>query len=155
MLITLEPGGGRSHVLQVMRQLVNDARNLAGSQRGPYALHREYQRWVNAARTQLRWQISEADIRRLVLTDRYNALLSMQIPVKFTDSPTGLLPVDQPGSGPIREMLTLEFEEHVHRLQQAITTLEQWSARLEGADRTGPDRWWWPMPTCSATTRTG
>ncbi|MFC0039525.1 PIN domain-containing protein [Actinomadura rayongensis] len=137
MLITLGPGGDRSHVLQVMNRLVTEAQNLASSQHGPYALHREYHRWVNAARTQLRWQISEADIQRLVLTDRYNALLSMQIPVKFVESAAGLLPVDQPGSGPIREMLTLEIEEHVHHLQQAVKTLEQWSALLERADRAG------------------
>lgn len=47
----------------------------------------------------------------------------MQFPVKFTDSAAGLLPVDQPGSGPIREMLTVEIDEHVRHFQQAIATL--------------------------------
>ncbi|MFB4298545.1 PIN domain-containing protein [Actinomadura sp. NTSP31] len=137
MLITLESGADRRHVSQVMRRLVTDAQNLAGSQHGPYALHRAYQAWVNAARTQLRRQISETDMGRLVLTDRYEALLSMQVPVLFTSSPAGLKPVDQPGSGPIREILTLEIDEHVHHFEQAIATLEQWSTLLERADRSG------------------
>ncbi|MFB4319937.1 PIN domain-containing protein [Actinomadura sp. 21ATH] len=145
MLITLEPGGDRLHVLQVMGRLVTDAQNLADSQHGAYALHREYLSWINSARAQLRRQISDADMRRLVLTDRYNALLSLQVPVKFTYASVGvtpvehgLSPVDQPGNGPIREMLTREIDEHVHHLRQAIATLEQWSTLLERDDRSGP-----------------
>ncbi|MFD8565135.1 hypothetical protein ACFV1N_48395 [Streptosporangium canum] len=130
MLITLEPGTDRGNVLQMLRQVLAAAENLNGRQDKARELHVAYLEWVNTACGQLRRQISSADLDRLVTTDRYSTVLSMQItpPTVFLST---LRDVDLAHvTGPIREMLSLEISEHIHNLRQALATLTTWSQRL-------------------------
>ncbi|MDW5322875.1 PIN domain-containing protein [Plantactinospora sp. KLBMP9567] len=77
MLVTPLPGTNRQNLRQTLRQLHAAATNVrgGGAGHGEQVPIGSYFRWTDTAVGQLTGQVAERDIRRLVLTPRYWALL--------------------------------------------------------------------------------
>ncbi|MFF1901933.1 PIN domain-containing protein [Kitasatospora sp. NPDC058218] len=77
MHVTLHPGTSRDNALQALTQVATDVGNLYTSYRGDAGgLLLTYLEWANDAVARLTNQVSERDIDRLVLTRRYDHLLT-------------------------------------------------------------------------------
>jgi hypothetical protein len=78
MLVTPRPGVNRDNLLNILRSVQGDVTNLRGGG-GPQTAHKRllgYLEWTSDAVRMLGNQISSADLERLVLTRRYELLLS-------------------------------------------------------------------------------
>ncbi len=76
MLITPRPGADPGNILHALGGAQLAADNLRGSHRGrAHAQLMAYLEWATEAAGSLRHQVRDADIDRLVLTRRYQALL--------------------------------------------------------------------------------
>ena len=96
MLVSPLPGTHRESVLEALRYLHSKVSNLqAGpADGGSYRWLVSYLSWVTEAAQMLRSQITAADIDRLVLTKRYELLLSMVARVSAEVDSTGLKKVN-------------------------------------------------------------
>jgi hypothetical protein len=124
MLITPRPGADRRNIREALRNAHTAASNLQGAT-GPETAHSRLMRYLNWATETagaLRHQISDDDIDRLLLTQRYQSLLSS----------CGTL------AGSIQERLVnalvnLEVTERIHALEEALGILndriERWTGR--------------------------
>lgn len=143
MLVSPLPGASRATVYEVLRQLQIRASNLQAGpvEGGSYRWLVDYLTWVTEAVRVLSSQISTTDINRLVLTRRYELLLSMIAGVSpQTDSTVlgyrslGALPVmaTRPSPHPVvNDLLSTELQERVAIFDEAVKALgqqiERWS----------------------------
>ncbi|MGW5353352.1 PIN domain-containing protein [Streptomyces sp. NPDC004031] len=118
MLITPQPGAGRNRIADTLQEVHRGASNIRSA--GPRdaderLLH--YLEWANDSARQLRGQISEADIDRLVRTRTHGQLLG--------------------GAGSFAERLlnglvNLELDERTDALQTALDTFHEHITRWGG-----------------------
>lgn len=123
MLITPRPGADRRNIRDALRNARTAADNLLGA--GPetaFSRLMRYLNWATDTARMLRHQISDADIDQLVLTRRYQSLLTS----------CGTLA----GSAQerlVNGLINLEVDERVKALDEALDTLneqiERWSGR--------------------------
>ncbi|MFD7615801.1 PIN domain-containing protein [Streptomyces sp. NPDC059802] len=122
MLITLAPGAHRDNAIDALRSVSAAAVRVRGS--GPhdaFARLTAYLGWSNDAARQLHNQISPADIDRLVLTRRHQALF---------DGFGHLAGTAQ--QGVVNGMVDLELAQRVADLKEAINVLEGQKAKWDG-----------------------
>ncbi|MFJ1610790.1 PIN domain-containing protein [Streptomyces sp. NPDC088253] len=125
MLVTPLPGTHRENLLQNLRTLHTDAINLRG--RGAdtaYQALLDYLNWSSTAVRLLRGQIRGTDIDRLILTRRHGVLL---------DGVGHLAGSDQQLL--VNGLVSLELDERVDELEQAIRKYEEVSKRWDGERR--------------------
>ncbi|GHE76343.1 MULTISPECIES: PIN domain-containing protein [Streptomyces] len=125
MLVTPLPGANRENLVEALTTIRTDVGNLQGPFSGTaYSRLVRYLRWATGSARRLRNQIRPEDVNRLVLTRRYDALLS--------GASGGLAGSHQEGF--LNDLITLELEERVADLDEAIDTLQH---RLSRWDRAG------------------
>lgn len=125
MLVTPLPGTDRDHLIATLDSVKNKADNLRGGFSGPaYSRLVQYLRWVTDSARLLRNLIRPADLTRLVLTSRYDALLS--------GGASGLAGSHQEAF--LNDLVSLELQERVTDLGEAATVLKR---RVEDWDRAG------------------
>ncbi|MFJ2271937.1 PIN domain-containing protein [Streptomyces sp. NPDC087228] len=124
MLITLAPGAHRDNVIDALQSISRAAANLRGP--GPdtaYARLSAYLDWANEAARRLHNQISPADLDRLVLTRRHQALF---------DSFGHLTSTDQ--QQVVNGMVDLELAHRVADLDKTISALQTQKDRWNSAN---------------------
>ncbi|MDQ3578647.1 MAG: PIN domain-containing protein [Actinomycetota bacterium] len=116
MLVTCMPGVDRRLLKDNLRDVHAKVENLRGGAGGGTAYSRllQYHQWVNETVRVLSTQVSSADLDRLVLTRRYDALLSGIGSFAGTQSE----PV-------VNGLLTLELDQRASALADAREALEQ------------------------------
>ncbi|GAA3636868.1 PIN domain-containing protein [Streptomyces chitinivorans] len=121
MLITPRPGADRDTIRQHLRGVQLNAQNLRGSgYNSAYDRLLRYLEWATDSADRLRHQISNRDIEHLVLTRRYQALLSS----------CGTLA----GSAQqrlVNGLVDLELSERDRALEEAVTDLERVISRWD------------------------
>ncbi|MEU1502886.1 PIN domain-containing protein [Streptomyces sp. NPDC005732] len=122
MPITPYPGADRGNILQSLTSVHTSLGNLSGRDRSTaYAYLLSYLRWVTDSSRLLRHQLRDADVRELILTDRYQALL---------DGVGHLAGSQQEGF--VNGLVDLEIEERLEAFSEAIGTFttqsERWGA---------------------------
>ncbi|MFH9685258.1 PIN domain-containing protein [Streptomyces sp. NPDC017413] len=124
MLVTPMPGTDRDHLISTLDSVKTQVDNLRGPFNGPaYGRLVRYLRWASDSARLLRNLIRPADITRLVLTQRYDALLS--------GASGGLAGSHQEGF--LNDLVSLEMEERVADLAEAVTSLKERIKDWEGA----------------------
>lgn len=125
MLVTPLPGTDRDHLIATLDSVKTQIDNLRGPFNGPaYGRLVRYLRWGTDSARLLRNLIRPDDMTRLVLTRRYDALLS--------GAAGGLAGSHQEAF--LNDLLSLEMEERVTDLTEAVTALKQ---RKEDWERVG------------------
>jgi len=125
MLVTPLPGTDRDHLIATLGSVQTQVDNLRGPFNGPaYGRLVRYLRWASDSARLLRNLIRPEDMTRLVLTRRYDALLS--------GASGGLAGSHQEGF--LNDLVSLEMEERVADLGEAVTALKR---RQDGWDRAG------------------
>ncbi|MFJ3601947.1 PIN domain-containing protein [Streptomyces anulatus] len=125
MLVTPLPGTNRDHLIATLDSARNKVDNLRGGFTGPaYSRLVQYLRWASDSARLLRNLIRPADLTRLVLTRRYDALLS--------GAASGLAGSQQEGF--LNDLISLELDERVTDLADAVAILKQ---RAQDWDRAG------------------
>jgi hypothetical protein len=120
MLVTPLPGVNRDNLLVLLRTLRNEVDNTQGPFTGPaYGRLVRYLRWATGAARRLSGQIRAADVDRLVLTRRYDALLA--------GASGGMAGSHQEGM--VNDLVSLELAEHVQAFDDVLGSLEQRIAR--------------------------
>lgn len=126
MLITPVSSADRETLLRNLTEVQTQLANLRSSSPSVIDRFNNYVRWVSESVRLLRWQVSERDLKRLLLTRRYWTLQAM------VTSPTGIT----------SDLVDVEIEDRMKALEDAITTtraeFERWSRvqRLVVADTT-------------------
>ena len=113
MLITPRPGVSRSHLLETLQRVHTEVFNLRGGG-GPGTAHKRllaYLEWTSNAVRMLGYQVSDADLNSLVLTERYKLLLSGVGTMTSTE-----MEVQRVVNG----LVSLELEERVAAFDAAI-----------------------------------
>jgi rRNA-processing protein FCF1 len=133
MLVTPTPGGNLDNLVKNLRQIHSEAFNLrAGS--GPQTAHKRllaYLEWASRSARMLRNQVSEADIAALVLNERYKLLLSSSGTMASPEMEVQRV---------VNDLVSLELDQRVTDLDDAITTLESERRRWTGiSDLVLPD----------------
>lgn len=126
MLLTPRPGVNLDNLLQILDSTRTAASNL-WSGGGPGTARERllsYLEWAGTAARMLGYQISEADLRALVLNRRYELLLS---------SMSGLASTDTPVQRVVNDLVRLELEGRVKDFDEAITTLKAYKERWSNA----------------------
>lgn len=141
VLVSPLPGADRDNVREALRQLHVKVSNLRSGPTtgGSYRWLADYLGWANEAARMLRSQVRPRDINHLVLTKRYELLLSMVAPVsRAADSSiarvyssaeyTAVGPVSEPI---VNDLLATEIEERTAAFGEAHIDLskliERWS----------------------------
>jgi hypothetical protein len=122
MLVTLLPGSERTHVLRTLDDLHVAVENVRGLSSGQYPQQAivAYFRWAHDAARALRKQVSAADIDRLVLTRRYDQLLSVDARLAEPQIVNGLL--------------ATELDERIEAFGEARTVLRSQIDRWSGPE---------------------
>ncbi|MEU5335569.1 PIN domain-containing protein [Streptomyces asoensis] len=120
MLVKPLPGTVRDNLVKTLIGEHTKVANLQGPFQGPaYGRLVAYLRWASQAARMLGSVVSPADVNRLVLTRRYDALLS--------GASGGLAGTHQEGF--LNDLITLELEERVADFDKALKDLEKTAAR--------------------------
>lgn len=120
MLIKPLPGTNRDHLIKTLSAERDKVANLHGPFHGPaYGRLVGYLRWASQASRTLRHIVSPADISRLVLTDRYAALLA--------GASSGLAGSHQEAF--LHDLISLELEERVADFDDALSDLRDVTSR--------------------------
>ena len=126
MLVTCLPGANRTHLRATLRDVTIKLENLRAGTAGSTAYSRllEYLQWAHETVRVLSDQISSTDIDRLVLNQRYYALLAGIAGFAGTDS-----------QATVNGLLSLELDQRVTAFTEAQEALDrqiqQWSMRGE------------------------
>lgn len=124
MLVTPLPGADRDHLLETLSAVQIEVGNLQGPFNGPaYGRLVAYLRWATSAARRLRNLVRPEDVTRLVLTRRHDALLS--------GAAAGLAGSHQEAF--LNDLVSLELEERVADLNEAVAELRQRKDRWGGA----------------------
>jgi hypothetical protein len=124
MLVTCLPGADRRNVRAALREVQTSLADVRGGAAGLPLSQRllNYLNWVNAAERLLRSQISRGDIEQLILTRRYETLLS---------SFSGLASSTGSTDGVLAGLLSSELDTRLDALDEALTVftrqLDQWT----------------------------
>lgn len=114
MLVTPMPGVDRENLRNALRDVHTKVQNVRSGGGSAADRVRGYLDWANEAVRRLRGQISAADVDRLVLTKRYELLLS------------GTASLGGPGGEPILNgLLSTELDERAAAFDQACTALDR------------------------------
>ncbi|MFI5649882.1 PIN domain-containing protein [Streptomyces anulatus] len=125
MLVTPLPGADRDHLVNTLKTVRNNIDNMRGPFNGtPYSRLVQYLRWATDSARLLRNLVRAEDVTRLVLTRRYDALLSGAAG-GFAGSHQEAL---------LNDLVSLEMEERVEELDEAAVALKK---RGEDWDRAG------------------
>jgi rRNA-processing protein FCF1 len=116
MLVTPRPGINREHLLGSLRTVQGEIYNLrGGGSGGVYKRLLAYLEWSSRSVRLLGNQISNADLERLVLTKRYELLLSGIGAMTGTDVEVQRV---------VNELVSLEIDQQVEALDAAIKALD-------------------------------
>ncbi|AHH98747.1 PIN domain-containing protein [Kutzneria albida] len=115
MLVTCLPGVDRRNLRSTLREVCTDVGNLRGGG-GLTAVERlnAYLDWAVVSVQKLGSQISAADIRRLIMTPRYELLLTFVGKV-----------LDGVHAYPVNGLLNIEFDQRLAALEAARDAVEQ------------------------------
>lgn len=115
MLITPLPGVNRENLSKALATVWTDASNLQSSGwTNAYEHLLDYLKWASSAAGTLRHQISRADIDRLILTRRYELLLSGVGQLAGTDA-----------RRVVNDLVSLELDERVAAFEEAVQSLDR------------------------------
>lgn len=117
MLITPRPGMDRQHLLDSLRSISSNVAMLRGAG-GPADAHKRllaYLEWTNFAVRMLASQVSDTDLRALVLTRRHELLLSGVGTMKGTEMELQRAVID---------LVDLELNQRVEAFETAIKALD-------------------------------
>jgi hypothetical protein len=127
MLVTPRPGVDRENLLKTLQSVYTDVYNLrgaGGAARNAYERLQAYVEWTSTAVRMLGKQVSNGDLDRLVLTERYRLLLAGLVGTATSTE----LPVQRVVSG----LVSLELDERAADFDAAIKALQgqiaRWSA---------------------------
>ncbi len=126
MLVTPRPGVNRENLLKTLQSVYTDVYNLrgGGAARNAYERLLAYVEWTSTAVRMLGNQVSNGDLNRLVLTERYRLLLAG---LAGTMTST-----DRPVQRVVNGLVSLEVDERVANFEAAIKALQgqiaRWSA---------------------------
>lgn len=127
MLVTPRPGVKRENLLKTLQSVYTDVHNLrggGGTARNAYERLLAYVEWTSTAVRMLGNQVSNSDLDRLVLTERYRLLLAGLVGTATSTE----LPVQRVVNG----LVSLELDERVADFDAAIKALQgqiaRWSA---------------------------
>jgi rRNA-processing protein FCF1 len=126
MLVTPRPGVNRENLLKTLQSVHTDVYNLrgGGAARNAYERLLAYVEWTSTAVRVLGNQVSNCDLDRLVLTERYRLLLAGLVGTATSTE----LPVQRVVNG----LVSLELDERVADFGAAIKALQgqiaRWSA---------------------------
>jgi hypothetical protein len=124
MLVKPLPGANRDHLIETLSGERQRVANLQGPFNGPaYGRLSKYLRWASQAARMLRSVVSPADVARLVLTKRYEALLS--------GAASGLAGSHQEGF--LNDLISLELEERVADFDEVLADLREVMDRWDRA----------------------
>jgi hypothetical protein len=118
MLITPRPGADRKNIREVLSGVHIAAMNLQKPYDSAYEALLAYLEWATESARMLRSQISDRDLDKLVLTDRYRVLLASCGTLAGTEQ-TRL----------VNRLVQLEVAERVEALAAAVDTLNTWIGR--------------------------
>lgn len=121
MLLTPSPGVNLDnliHDLRSVRSAASGVRSGSGTTAQVYVL--DYLDWAGQAARTLSYQISEGDLRTLVLTPRYEALLSSFGTIGHPSREAQRV---------VRDVVRLELEQRLKDFDAAIKTLESYKDR--------------------------
>lgn len=115
VLITLRPGANRDNLLKVLRSVSDDLHGLTSSHgRSAYKRLIDYLAWASRSCNLLRRQVNVSDLDQLVLTRRYELLLT---------GVGGL--VGSEISDAVNDLVDLEVEERIEAFEEAIKALDE------------------------------
>lgn len=124
MLVTPLPGTDRDHLIKTLDSAKTKVANLQGPFQGPaYTRLVAYLQWATDSARRLRDLIRSEDVTRLVLTRRHDALLS--------GAASGLAGSHQEAF--LNGLVSLELEERVADIGEAVAALKQRKDRWDGA----------------------
>ncbi len=116
MLVTPRPGIDREHLLKTLGTVHAEVLNLwSGGPSGAYKRLLAYLEWTSSAVRMLSNQISDADLRELVLTRRHELLLSGVGAMDGTELEVVRV---------VNELVSLELTERVQTFEAAIKALQ-------------------------------
>jgi rRNA-processing protein FCF1 len=122
MLVTPRPGVNRDNLLAALQRVHNDVYNLRGGG-GPSTAHKRllsYLEWTSNTVRMLGNQVSNADLAYLVLTKRYELLLSGAGTLTGTE-----MEVQRVVNG----LVSLELDQRVEAFEEAVKALQAQIAR--------------------------
>ncbi|MEU9405127.1 PIN domain-containing protein [Streptomyces sp. NPDC048281] len=124
MLVKPLPGTYRDHLIEKLTTERDKADNLRGPFSGPaYQRLLAYLRWASQAARMLGSVVSPPDVARLVLTRRYDALLS--------GAASGLAGTSQ--EGVVNDLVNLELDDRVSDFNKALASLKEIANRWDDA----------------------
>jgi hypothetical protein len=126
MLVTPRPGVNRDNLLKALQSAHNDVLNLRGGG-GPSTAHKRllaYLEWTSNAVRMLGNQISSADLAYLVLTKRYELLLSGAGTLTGTEMEAQRV---------VNGLVSLELDQRVEAFDAAIKALQGQIKRWSGS----------------------
>jgi rRNA-processing protein FCF1 len=124
MLIIPRPGVNRDNLLKALQSVRGEAFNLRGG--GPATAHQRqlaYLEWAGRAVRMLGNQIAGADLDRLVLTKRYELLLS---------GAGTMMSIEKEAQRVVNDLVSLELDQRVEAFDAAIQALDQQIKRWSG-----------------------
>jgi hypothetical protein len=126
MLVTPRPGVNRENLVKTLQSVYTDAYNLRGGGGAARNAHERllaYLEWTNTAVRMLSNQVSNRDLDRLVLTERYRLLAGLAGTMTSTEQPVQRV---------LNGLVSLELDERVADFDAAIKALQgqiaRWSA---------------------------
>jgi len=123
MLVTPRPGVDRTNLLETLRSVQTQVSNLRGGGRDAFDRLLDYLNWASDAVATLGNRISSADLDRLVLTKRYEQLLS-GVGALANAETTRL----------VNTLVSLELTQRTDAFNEAISTLNQYIERWSRPD---------------------
>ena len=115
MLVTCRPGIGRQNLRDTLRSLLGELSNVGGHTRnGAHDRLLAYLEWARQAEWALSSQVSSADLDRLVLTRRYELLLSALGGLAATAVP-----------GVIEGLVRIEVDQRIKAFEDALDALDR------------------------------
>ena len=123
MLVAPRPGVNRENLLKTLQSVCTDVQPAWWRRGSPNAYERllAYVEWTSAAVRMLGTQVSDGDLDRLVLTERYRLLLAG---LAGTMTST-----EQPVQQVVNGLVSLELDERVADIEAAIKALQSQIAR--------------------------
>ena len=127
MLVTPRPGVNRENLLKSLQSVYTDVYNLrggGGAARNAYERLLAYVEWTSAAVRMLGNQVSNSDLDRLVLTERYRLLLAGLVGTMTS--------TEQPVQRVLNGLVSLELDERAEDFEAAVKALQGQIARWSG-----------------------
>jgi hypothetical protein len=123
VLVAPRPGVNRENLLKTLQSVCTDVYNLrdgGGAARNAYERLLAYVEWTSAAVRMLGNQVSDGDLDRLVLTERYQLLAGLAGTMTSTEQPVQRV---------VNGLVSLELDERVADFEAAIKALQSQIAR--------------------------